>query len=175
MAGRSGRTLTQPAAPARKGKGGPSRKPEKPTLLGRVFARPGMIVAGASFAAVMTGIVANALILQKGHHPSPLFSPAPAEAAVPVPPPAPRQALAQPVPAPEAPAPAPAIMETPAPVVTPATKSTPAAAPHAAAKKPAAHAAAAAHPIPTHKEAAAPAHKVPVHKDPIAQLLGKAQ
>ncbi|MDX7953630.1 hypothetical protein P7D22_20920, partial [Lichenihabitans sp. Uapishka_5] len=74
MAGRPGRPPS-PATPARKGKATAARPVAKPTLIGRVFARPGMIVAGASFAAVMTGIVANALVLQRGHHPSPLFSP----------------------------------------------------------------------------------------------------
>ena len=181
MAGRPGRTLPQPAAPARKGKAAPARKSARPTVLGRVFARPGVIVAGASFAAVMTGIVANALILQKGHHPSPLFSPAATETAqpapVPLPPPAPRQVLEQPAAPAEAPAPAPAapvedVPAAPAPTARPAT-----ATPHAAAKKPAAHPAATHVAATAHKEAAAPGHKAApaVHKDPIAQLLGKAQ
>ena len=182
MAGRPGRTLPQPAAPARKGKPAAARKPAKPTVLGRIFARPGVIVAGASFAAVMTGIVANALILQKGHHPSPLFSPAPTETAQPAPVPLPpvvqRQVVEQPAAPADVPAPAPAAAVEDAPAAqAPVAKPVSAPASHATTKKPAAHTAATHAATTAHKEAAAPAHKAApaVHKDPIAQLLGKAQ
>jgi hypothetical protein len=163
MAGRPGRSTPQPAA--RKGKPA-GRKPNRPTVLGRVFARPGVIVAGATFAAVMTGIVANALLLQKGHHPSPLFSPAPPEATaaapsaptVPLPPPAPRQAVAA-DPAPPAATEPPVQADiAPAPAAAPAAIHT--------TKKPMAHTAV-PHAAVTHK---APA---PVHQDLIGQLLGK--
>lgn len=81
------------------------RKPSAPrsgraaSLVSRAFARPGVTIAGAAFAAVMTVIVANAILFQKGHHPSPLFGashtakapasvPPPVQATVAVPPPA---------------------------------------------------------------------------------------
>lgn len=158
MAGRPGRSSPQAPAPARKGKPGAGRRPSQPTVLGRVFARPGVIVAGASFAAVMTGIVANALLLQKGHHPSPLFSPAPTEVAapqpIPVPPPVPRQVVEQPVA--EA---APAANDTPAAPPAPPAVHTPK---KAVARPAAPHAA-----VPAHKTAGA------AHPDLIGQLLGK--
>ena len=63
---RSGPVRKRPVPQTPRGKGPPS-------LLRRVFARPGVTIAGAAFAAVMTSIVANALLFQKGRHPSPLF------------------------------------------------------------------------------------------------------
>lgn len=80
MAGSPSRSIPR-TTPARKGKAATSRKATKPSLLGRVIARPGIIVAGATFAAVMTGIVVNAVMFQKGHHPSPLFAAPPAQTA----------------------------------------------------------------------------------------------
>ena len=74
MAGPSTRaTPRSAAAAARKGKGAAPRRTAKPLLLGRVLAQPGVIVAGVAFAAVMTGIVANALLFQTKHHASPMF------------------------------------------------------------------------------------------------------
>lgn len=143
-----------------------TRAGARPTVLGRVFARPGMIVAGATFAAVMTGIVANALLFQKGHHPSPLFSPVPAEATAPTPMLAPQALAPQPaVPAPasrqavEEPAPAPA-------VDAPVAKNAGTATTHKSAAKPA-HAASVPAAKPAHKPAAT------AHRDTIGDLLAK--
>jgi hypothetical protein len=60
---------------------GARRKPRNPPLVERVasgllrqfWVRPGTTIAGASFAALMTGIALNALVLQKVRHPAPLF------------------------------------------------------------------------------------------------------
>ncbi len=57
------------------------RKPRNPPLVERVAngllrhlrVRPGTTIAGAAFAALMTGIALNALVLQKVRHPAPLF------------------------------------------------------------------------------------------------------
>jgi hypothetical protein len=78
-------------------------------LIGQLVARPATTIAGAAFAALMTGIVLNALLLQNTRHPAPLFTAAPpkAEAAPPrarlavtavptVPAPAPPQAVEPP-------------------------------------------------------------------------------
>lgn len=121
MAGSPSRSIPR-TTPARKNKAATSRKATKPSLLGRVIAHPGIIVAGATFAAVMTGIVVNAVMFQKGHHPSPLFATPPAQTAsaepervappTPVPVPIPREVPetpARPAPLAESPAPSPAV------------------------------------------------------------------
>lgn len=65
----------------------------------------GAIVAGAAFAALMTGVVFNALFMQTDKHSAPLFPPAPVESAtsapvrIPLPPARAVEAPAQPVPA----------------------------------------------------------------------------
>ena len=124
--------------------------------MGRAFARPGVTIAGAVFAALMTGVVANALFLQKGHHPSPLFSAnhgagtEPAKNASPVEPP---HAAPAPAPAPVVPAP---VQATAAPASQPA--------------QPAARVPAAAPVAPKPKAKAAPS----THVDGIGQLLGHA-
>lgn len=43
-------------------------------MLAVLIARPGATIACAAFAALMTGIAVNALVLQKGRHPAPLFA-----------------------------------------------------------------------------------------------------
>jgi hypothetical protein len=140
---------------------GPAAKAAGATVLSRFFARPSIVVAGATFAAIMTGIVANALLLQKGHHPSPLFSPAvtrteapPAVVfAPPTPTPVPRTIVESPAPAPVA-APADEAPVTPKPAA-PATPT------RKAATKPAPEAA-----RPAHKPVSAP------HRDAIGDLIG---
>jgi hypothetical protein len=60
---------------------GGRRRVRRPALVERLagglvrqfWVRPGKIIAGASFAALMTGIALNALVLQKVRHPAPLF------------------------------------------------------------------------------------------------------
>jgi len=88
-------------------------------VLAFLMRRPGRTLAGVMVAALVTGIVLNAVMFQTGHHPSPLFgspraaAPAPKSAVAAAPPlPAPRPASL----APSAPAPAPAARapETPA-------------------------------------------------------------
>lgn len=122
----------------------------------RVFAflmrRPGRTLAGVLVAAVVTGIVLNAVLFQTGQHPSPLFgspraaAPAPKSAVAAAPPlPAPRPASL----APAAPAPA------PAPVArAPETPAAPPTAPRVATRE--------AEPAPA---------PVAAKKDPIAALL----
>jgi hypothetical protein len=119
-------------AKRRKGAGGASRSPRKSgrapmsSVLSRLpFSQrlsTGAIVAGAAFAALMTGVVFNALFMQTDKHSAPLFPPAPVESATSAPvriplPPAravdaptqPAPALrASPLPAPPLPAPRPA-------------------------------------------------------------------
>ena len=79
------------AAPARRGRAplksaaGAARSKAR-VLRGRALAT----VASSAFAALMCGIVLNATVFQKGHHPAPLFGPA-AEGAPP--PPAARAAV----------------------------------------------------------------------------------
>src|SRR5258708_30655465 len=69
------------------------------SLLRQFWVPPATTIAGASFAALMTGIALNALGLQKVRHPAPLFgSDVSHHAAAPAP--DPRPALAPPVSAP---------------------------------------------------------------------------
>lgn len=107
--------------PSRPAKAPGPRQAAQGSLVGRAFARPGVTIAGAAFAALMTGIVANALFLQKGHHASPLFGashglsvePAKAPAAVDLPSTASAPSVVTPPPAAQDPAPA---ASAPAPV-----------------------------------------------------------
>lgn len=64
--------------------------------LARLLSRPSRTIAGAVLTAILTGIVINALVMQKERHPAPLFAP-----------PKPATVTAAP------PAPAPAAIETP--------------------------------------------------------------
>lgn len=90
------------------------------SLVARAFARPGVTVAGAAFAALMTGIVANAIVFQKGRHPAPLFAPShPATAPAKLPP-ARSESLPPPPPSVAAPAPVESVPPPPAAKVVPA-------------------------------------------------------
>jgi hypothetical protein len=93
-------------------------------LRSRVFTtladRPVESAAGAVFAALMTGVLLNALVLQSARHPSPLFGApanivlAPSAGPAPeMPKPVPRPAAISAAPAPLAPAPGPAIVARP--------------------------------------------------------------
>lgn len=139
----------------RRPKAAAPKRSSPPSLVRRAFARPGVTIAGAVFAALMAGVVANAILFQKGHHPAPIFNgghrtpiePGPVEVA-----PTPLQ------PAPSmAPVAAPPIPADPAPVVAEPTAAVPAAASPRTAK-PAA---------PVHKSTSAP-HRT----DSIARLIG---
>ncbi|MGA2794362.1 MAG: hypothetical protein ABSE69_12675, partial [Roseiarcus sp.] len=55
---------------------GASRKERRgfaQTVMRRLLSRPARTVAGATLAAILAGIVINALVMQKEHHPAPLF------------------------------------------------------------------------------------------------------
>jgi hypothetical protein len=70
-------------------KAGTQRNFRLPAWAAPLARRPMRTICGASFAALLTGIVVNALALQHGPHPAPLFAHVPAEAPrarVPVPP-----------------------------------------------------------------------------------------
>ena len=127
----------KPRAPA-------ARAREKPpSILRRAFARPGVTAAGAIFAAVMTGIVTNAVLFQKGQHPSPLFGAG--------------ATAGQPVQVPTPPRPERTAIEVPAaaPVpIQPAVDPIPVAAP-----------------APHDNHAALAPHKAPAHSDAIGKLL----
>ena len=74
-----------------------------PAIVRRLARQPMRSLVGFTFSGLMFGIVLNALVLQHGPHPAPLFShgqvpPAPPVTAIPVPPPRP---AALDVPAPE--------------------------------------------------------------------------
>ena len=73
--------LSAPAPnPARKG-----RESLAAHVMRRLFSRPARTIAGATLAAVLTGIVVNALVLQKGRRPpSPIAAARPAAAPAPV-------------------------------------------------------------------------------------------
>lgn len=141
----SGPRRPKPAAPKRS---------SHPSLVRRAFARPGVTIAGAVFAALMAGVVANAILLQKGHRPAPILDgahrtaiePAPVEVA-----PTPLQPAPSPAPVSASPIPADS-----APVVAEPTAAIPAGAP-AKTVKPAA---------PVHKSASTP------RTDSIARLIG---
>ena len=116
------------AAPAAKAAEASPRK--RNVVLAFLMRRPGRTLAGVVVAAVVTGIVLNAVMFQTGYHPSPLFG-SPRAAA-----PAPKSVAA----APPLPAPRPASLAPSAPVATsPAplarAPETPAAAPRAAARE----------------------------------------
>jgi len=65
------------------------------TVVRRLLSRPARTVAGATLAAILTGIVINALVMQKEHRSSPLFgAPLPARE-ISQPPAAPAPATAQ--------------------------------------------------------------------------------
>ena len=90
-------------------------------------------MAGAVFAAVMTGIVTNAVLFQKGHHPAPLLGPSSvsSQAEMPAPPPRPARLTADIAPDAAAPTEAPAQI-SPTPHATATTRVAPVA--HAPAK-----------------------------------------
>lgn len=87
--------LSRPARPAaRKDREGFGR-----TFMRRLMSRPARTVAGATMAAVLTGIVVNALVLQQSRHSAPFFAalrPAPSIVASP-PPAAPAMAESAPI------------------------------------------------------------------------------
>ncbi len=96
----------------------PPRRRQWSPFAATLRAHPAKTVAGAAFAALLVGIVANAAFLQRGHHSAPLFAgaphetpqPAPARATdradnLPQPRPAERPAAAPKPPVPEAPPP----------------------------------------------------------------------
>lgn len=160
-------------APALAGVTGPRSRPAAPrrpkppanagwrsSLVGRAFARPGVTVAGAVFAALMTGIVVNAVFFQNGHRPTPLFGSA-------------RHVETKPPVAPTPPAVAKLTADTAAPPVAPAVSAVPAPASAPIAVSLPAPATAAARPQsgpkpPTHAKTSPP-H---AHSDSIARLLG---
>ena len=93
-----------------------------PALVVRFARNPMRSLVGFGFSALMVGIVVNALVLQKGPHPAPLFGrgqPLPPVTAIPVPPPRPAT-LDAPAPAPEAASPVPQPAAVPAPAARPA-------------------------------------------------------
>lgn len=95
-------------------------RPQNP-MLAVLIARPGATIACAAFAALMTGIAVNALLLQKGRHPAPLFSVKPAlQQAAPATAPAVVQPKAPPADDDDAPAPAQPKSVAPSPPVRPA-------------------------------------------------------
>ena len=106
----------------RKPKPSASRSGRAVSLVSRAFARPGVTIAGAAFAGVMTVIVANAILFQKGHHPSPLFGPSHVAKALGAPAPAPVQAT---LPAPQPPEPLPMANSDPATPTAPLQPSKP--------------------------------------------------
>lgn len=87
-----------------------ARKSIAHAVLRRLASRPSRTIAGAVLAALMTGIVVNALLLQKSHRlaaAAPVAQPASTKAPVPAPPPPPAAAAASSESAPAAEAPAP--------------------------------------------------------------------
>ena len=80
----------------------PRRAPAKSRLrvaravLMWLLSLPARSIAGAALAAVLVGIVVNALALQKERHPAPLFSSKPAPSAPAAAPPAPQSAMTPP-------------------------------------------------------------------------------
>ena len=110
------------AAPAAKAAEASPRK--RNVVLAFLMRRPGRTLAGVVVAAVVTGIVLNAVMFQTGYHPSPLFgspraaAPAPRSVAAAPPLPAPRPASLAPS-APVAPSPAPVVRAPEAPAAAP--------------------------------------------------------
>lgn len=107
----------RPAGAGRSGKG-PSPR------LRRIRAHLALIVGSAGFSAIMIGIILNATVMQKEHHPAPLFG----AAALPVrtaaaPAPAPREVEPSPVLAPPAGLPAIAVAAAPPVAAAPLTSS----------------------------------------------------
>ncbi len=126
-------------------KAGPSGAKTKPktgarsvlATVRRLRSRATLVVASAGFTAIMVGIVCNAVLFQKGHHPAPLFGSAPPPR-MPVPgPDEAKPAVARlPAPAPASASPPVAPLAAEAPAVglgTPAASAAPA--PHAAAHR----------------------------------------
>jgi rhodanese-related sulfurtransferase len=99
-AGSTGRTRRRAAAP-------PPQSARR-SVMAVFTARPGVTLTGLAAAALLTGVIVNALFLQRGPHPAPLFAAAPP--------------MREPVRQPVAPAPPPAL--TPTPVPRPAQFST---------------------------------------------------
>lgn len=108
----------KPRAPgASRGGKGPSPR------LRRIRAHLALIVGSAGFSAIMIGIILNATVMQKEHHPAPLFGAAAAPVRMAAAPPAvaPRTLDPAPVPAlPASPAAVAAIAPPPLPVAPPA-------------------------------------------------------
>jgi hypothetical protein len=94
--------------PRRTGASGSAKRPKArkagslAALMRRLRSRAIMVIATSCFCAIMVGIVLNATVFQKGHHPAPLVRPAAVAASVPQPPVRPQAALV-PVPPPPAP------------------------------------------------------------------------
>lgn len=133
---RPGKTAGKPRAP------GASRGGKGPNLrLRRIRAHLALIVGSAGFSAMMIGIILNATVMQKEHHPAPLFGAAapPVRLAAAPPAAAPRDLDPSPVPAPAVLPPLvtaapPQVAATPSPSVAraaPRTQVQGAAAPHA--------------------------------------------
>jgi hypothetical protein len=138
----------KPRTPAAKA-GKPNKGKAMGARLRRLRSRVLLVVGSAGFSAIMVGIICNAVMFQKGHHPAPLFSTA--------------------APAVEARPPAARVAAAPAPVAPPATDAAPAPALTDEAPSVAAPVRRAAH-IP----AAPPAHHVATAKvDGISHLLGR--
>ena len=116
------------AAPAARAAEASPRK--RNVVLAFLMRRPGRTLAGVMVAALVTGIVLNAVMFQTGHHPSPLFG-SPRAAA-----PAPKSvAAAPPLPAPRPASLAPSAPVAPSPAPLARAPETPAAAPRAAARE----------------------------------------
>lgn len=131
-------TAVRPARPASASRAGPAggSRPRKRPGARRLPARFSLIVGSAGFCAIMIGIVVNATMFQKGHHPAPLFaSAAPVHPVGAAPAPAPA-VLALPAGLPDLPAPAPEKQPLPAPTVIAKAPAAPVATParHAAAR-----------------------------------------
>ncbi len=116
------------AAPAARAAEASPRK--RNVVLAFLMRRPGRTLAGVMVAALVTGIVLNAVMFQTGYHPSPLFG-SPRAAA-----PAPKSvAAAPPLPAPRPASLAPSAPVAPSPAPLARAPETPAAAPRAAARE----------------------------------------
>ena len=83
--------LSRPARPA----AGKDRDSFARTVMRRLLSRPARTIAGATLAAILTGIVVNALVLQQARHSAPFFSAPKLAPAIVALPPAPAPAMAE--------------------------------------------------------------------------------